>query len=96
MGETEYIRSYQTYIDVIEDINETPLNESEKRLETYKVTNARKETFGESYSALPPWNCNCFNEICIDIVYTMPNKEWNNMLNCPTMPNMNGTSLNES
>ena len=45
--------SYRTYIDIIEDKNETPLNDSEKRLETDKVTNARKEAVGESYSAFP-------------------------------------------
>ena len=51
------LRFYQTYTDFIEDINETPLNEREKCLDTDKATNARKEAFGESYSVLPPWNC---------------------------------------
>ena len=50
------LRSYQMYMDVLSDINETPLSENEKCLERDKVTNARKEAFGENYRAFPPWS----------------------------------------
>ena len=43
-------------MDVLKDIEESTLDEEEKHIECKKVTNARKEAFGENYSSFPPWS----------------------------------------
>ena len=52
-----YLKFYQKYMDVLKDINETPLSENEKFIEQEKVTSARKEAFGTHCCSFPPWSC---------------------------------------
>ena len=49
------LNTFQKYMDVLKDIEESTLDEEEKHIECEKVTNARKEAFGENYSSFPPW-----------------------------------------
>ena len=52
------LKNFQTYTEVLLDIDESPLSEEERCTERNIVTQARKEAFGENYSYFPPWSNN--------------------------------------
>ena len=47
---------YQTYLDALDLIKKSDLNESEKEKEIAKVLEARKDAFGPNYKYNPPWS----------------------------------------
>ena len=47
--------AYQTYLEVLEIIESSDLDTSEKEIEKHKVTEACKEVFGPNYKNFPPW-----------------------------------------
>ena len=47
--------SYQTYIDIIDVVQNSELSEREKEEEKLRVTEARKKTFGNNFKHFPPW-----------------------------------------
>ena len=51
------LKTYEVYQNVLLDIEEAPLSETEKCLEKEKVTNVRKEALGSNYIYCPPWKC---------------------------------------
>ena len=50
------LKTYQVYMDVLLDIDESILTEEEKVSERENVTNIRKEGLGSNYIYCPPWN----------------------------------------
>ena len=46
---------YQTYLDALELLDESTLEENAKKVEKDKVLDARKEAFGDQYMYYPPW-----------------------------------------
>ena len=46
---------FQTYLDVIEDIEKSKLNEETKVLKKEKALEARKNSLGKIYMRFPPW-----------------------------------------
>ena len=46
---------YQTYLDVIEDVENSRLNEDMKATEKEKALEARKKSLGPNYWKFPPW-----------------------------------------
>ena len=48
--------SYQNYLEAIDIIENTDLEDCDKELEKLKLTEARKEAFGKNYKNFPPWN----------------------------------------
>ena len=52
----EFTENFQTYTDVLSDIDESPLGEEEKNKEREIATQARKEAFGSNYTFVPPWS----------------------------------------
>ena len=46
---------YQTYIDVLNVIEESCLDEESKQNEKDQVLDARKKAFGDDYRYYPPW-----------------------------------------
>jgi hypothetical protein len=48
--------TYQTYIDVLDDIKESTLDEEEQQIEVKRATEARKLAFGDDYYLYPPWS----------------------------------------
>ena len=51
----ESLKCFQTYIDVLKDIDNSTLSEQEKSEEREKVTNGRKSAFGDNFKWFPPW-----------------------------------------
>ena len=50
------LKMFQTFTDVLSDIEESPLGEEEKNTERDNVIQARKEALGSNYSFYPPWS----------------------------------------
>ena len=50
------LRSYQMYIDVLQDIEDANISQEDKILETENVTNVRKEALGKIWDQCPPWS----------------------------------------
>ena len=50
------LRSYQMYIDVLQDIEDAKISEEDKILEKENVNNGRKEALGKIWDQCPPWN----------------------------------------
>ena len=48
--------TYQTYLDVLDDIKESTLDEDEQHMEVKRATEARKHAFGDNYYCYPPWS----------------------------------------
>ena len=48
--------AYQTFLDAMDIINESDLNEELKVIEKEKVLTARKLALGENFSWFPPWD----------------------------------------
>ena len=48
--------AYQTFIDAMEVIEESDLNEEEKIIEKDNVLEARKLALGQNYKYFPPWD----------------------------------------
>ena len=48
------LKNFQSYNEVLLDIDESPLSEGERCTELNVVTQARKEAFGENFSYFPP------------------------------------------
>ena len=48
--------AYQTFIDANKVIDESPLNEDEKKEEIASILEARKEAIGKYYQNFPPWS----------------------------------------
>ena len=46
---------YQTYLDVIDDIENSQLCAADKAIEKEKALDARKKSLGRSYARFPPW-----------------------------------------
>ena len=53
---TEAIKIFQTYKDVLKEIQESSLTEEEKSIEIERATEGRKKGFGNNYIYFPPWN----------------------------------------
>ena len=57
VGQSIYsLKIFQTYIDVLKDIENSSLSEEEKNEERAKVTNGRKAAFGDKFQWFPPWS----------------------------------------
>ena len=52
---TESMKIFQTYKDVLEEIQESSLTEEEKSIEIERATEGRKKGFGNNYIYFPPW-----------------------------------------
>ena len=52
---TAAVKNYQSYLDVLADIDESTLEKEEKQYENEKVTEVRKKALGSSYCTYPPW-----------------------------------------
>ena len=48
-------RTYQTFIDAIQMVEESTLDEAEKKIEKEEILNARKEAFGDDFRFYAPW-----------------------------------------
>ena len=53
--EFRLLRTYQNYLDVLEDITEFSVDDQEKAIEKEKATQRRKDVFGDDYICYPPW-----------------------------------------
>ena len=47
--------SYETYCDIVDIIDESDIDQTEKKIEKEKVKEARKRRFGHNYKNYPPW-----------------------------------------
>ena len=47
---------YQNYLDALKIIDESSINEVEKKAENEAILAARKEAFGDRYRCYPPWD----------------------------------------
>ena len=47
---------FQTFLDIIDIIENSELTEASKDLEKAKVLAARKIAFGRDFEIFPPWN----------------------------------------
>ena len=47
---------YQVYLDALKIIDESSMNEIEKKAEKEAILAARKEAFGDRYKSYPPWD----------------------------------------
>ena len=47
---------FQTFLDVLDVIENSDLTEESKELEKSKVLAARKEAFGKDFVLFPPWS----------------------------------------
>ena len=47
---------FQSYLDVLEVLENSDLTEESKELEKAKVLAARKEAFGKDFVLFPPWS----------------------------------------
>ena len=52
---TESMKIFQTYKNVLEEIQESSLTEEEKSIEIERASEGRKKGFGNNYIYFPPW-----------------------------------------
>ena len=50
--------AYQSFLDVLDIIEESELSETEKVTEKQKALDSQKNAFGENYKYYPPWDKN--------------------------------------
>ena len=55
-GYKHTLKCFQTYKDVLLDIEESSLSNEEKSFERENVTQLRKEGLGSNFIYCPPWN----------------------------------------
>ena len=48
-------RTYQSYLDATQMVEESCLDENEKQVEKEDILEARKEAFGDEFKYFPPW-----------------------------------------